>query len=90
RERLVVPLVLLSLIPVLVGGLVAAVTGPGALPFWVLVGMLFFSGLGAAWSIPLNVAFVQAVPSAYRGRAFGVAASGLAGVQSLAALAAGL
>ncbi|WP_083878137.1 MFS transporter [Blastococcus saxobsidens] len=90
RERLVVPLVVLSLIPVLVGGLVAAVTGPGALPFWVLVGMLFLSGLGAAWSIPLNVAFVQAVPSAYRGRAFGVAASGLAGVQGLGALAAGL
>lgn len=90
RERLVVPLVLVSLAPVLVGGVVAAVAGPGAVPFWVLVGMLFLSGLGAAWSIPLNVAFVQAVPSAYRGRAFGVAASGLAGVQGLGALAAGL
>ena len=90
RERLVVPLVLLSLAPVLVGGLVAAATGPGTVPFWVLVGMMFLSGLGAAWSIPLNVAFVQAVPSAYRGRAFGVAASGLAGVQGLGALAAGL
>ncbi|MGY2084256.1 MFS transporter [Blastococcus sp. SYSU DS0539] len=90
RERLVVPLVVISLAPVLVGGLVAATAGPGAVPFWVLVGMLFVSGLGAAWSIPLNVAFVQAVPSAYRGRAFGVAASGLAGVQGLGALGAGL
>ncbi|SEL52468.1 Predicted arabinose efflux permease, MFS family [Blastococcus sp. DSM 46786] len=90
RERLVVPLVAVSLAPVLVGGVVAAVAGPGVVPFWVLVGMLFLSGLGAAWSIPLNVAFVQAVPSAYRGRAFGVAASGLAGVQGVGALAAGL
>ncbi|MGY1884908.1 MULTISPECIES: MFS transporter [unclassified Blastococcus] len=90
RERLVAPLVLVSLAPVLVGGVVAAVAGPGAVPFWILVGMLFLSGLGAAWSIPLNVAFVQAVPSAYRGRAFGVAASGLAGVQGIGALAAGL
>ncbi|MGY1827651.1 MULTISPECIES: MFS transporter [unclassified Blastococcus] len=90
RERLVVPLVAFSLGPVLVGGVVAAAMGPGAVPFWVLVGMLFLSGLGAAWSIPLNVAFVQAVPSAYRGRAFGVAASGLAGVQGIGALAAGL
>ncbi|MGY1914176.1 MFS transporter [Blastococcus sp. SYSU DS0973] len=90
RERLVAPLVVVSLAPVLVGGLVAAAAGPGAVPFWVLVGMLFVSGLGAAWSIPLNVAFVQAVPSAYRGRAFGVAASGLAGVQGLGALGAGL
>ncbi|MCZ2857534.1 MFS transporter [Blastococcus sp. VKM Ac-2987] len=90
RERLVVPLVVVSLAPVLVGGLVAAAAGPGAVPFWFLVGMLFVSGLGAAWSIPLNVAFVQAVPSAYRGRAFGVVASGLAGVQGLGAIGAGL
>ena len=90
REQLVVPLVLLSLGPVVVGGLVAAVAGPGALGFWVLVGMLFLSGLAAAWTIPLNVAFVRAVPSAYRGRAFGVAASGLAGVQAIGALAAGV
>jgi hypothetical protein len=40
--------------------------------------------------IPLNVSFVQAVPSAYRGRAFGVAVSGLYGVQGLGALVAGL
>lgn len=90
RERLVAPLVLVSLAPVLVGGLVAALAGPGAVPFWVLVAMLFVSGLGAAWTIPLNVAFVQAVPGPFRGRAFGVAASGLAGVQGLGAVAAGL
>jgi len=34
------------------------------------------------------VSFVQAVPSAYRGRAFGVAVSGLYGVQAIGALGA--
>jgi hypothetical protein len=36
------------------------------------------------------VSFVQAVPNAFRGRAFGVAVSGLYGVQAIGALAAGL
>lgn len=90
RERLVVPLVVLSLAPILGAGLVAVLVGPGTLPFAAVVGLLFVSGLGASWLIPLNVSFVQAVPSAYRGRAFGVAVSGLYGVQALGALAAGL
>jgi predicted MFS family arabinose efflux permease len=90
RERLVVPLVVLSLVPILAAGIVAVVTGPGALPFAAVVALLFVSGLGAAWLIPLNVSFVQAVPSAHRGRAFGVAVSGLYGVQALGALGAGL
>jgi MFS family permease len=90
RERLVVPLVALSLAPILAAGLVAVVAGPGTLPFVVVVGLLFVSGLGASWLIPLNVSFVRAVPSAYRGRAFGVAVSGLYGVQALGALGAGL
>jgi MFS family permease len=90
RERLMTPLVVLSLAPLLAGGLLAAMAGPGALPFAGLVALLFLSGLGAAWVIPLNVAFVQAVPSAFRGRAFGVAVSGLYGIQGIGALAAGL
>ena len=44
---------------------------------------MFLSGLASAWVIPLNVSFVQAVPSAYRGQAFGVAVSGLYGVQGI-------
>jgi predicted MFS family arabinose efflux permease len=90
RERLVVPLVVLSLVPILVAGIVAVVAGPGTLPFAAVLALLFVSGLGAAWLIPLNVSFVQAVPSAYRGRAFGVAVSGLYGVQAIGALGAGL
>jgi hypothetical protein len=80
----------LSLLPLLAGGLVAVIAGPGEMSFHVLVGLLFLSGLGASWVIPLNVSFVQAVPSAFRGRAFGVAVSGLYGVQGIGALAAGL
>lgn len=90
RERLVGPLVVLSLAPVLLAGVVGLVMGAGSLPFGLAVGLLFVSGLGAAWTIPLNVSFVQAVPNAFRGRAFGVAVSGLYGVQALGALGGGL
>jgi truncated hemoglobin YjbI/predicted MFS family arabinose efflux permease len=90
RERLVEPLVILSLVAVLGAGLVAVLAGPGPSTYWAVVALLFVSGLGGAWTIPLNVAFVQAVPRAYRGRAFGVAASGIAGIQGIGALASGL
>jgi hypothetical protein len=90
RERLVAPLVLLSLAAILGAGLVAVLAEPGADTFAVVVGLLFVSGLGTSWLIPLNVSFVQAVPSAFRGRAFGVAVSGIYGVQAIGALLAGL
>jgi MFS family permease len=90
REQLVVPLVVLSLAPILAAGLVAVLAEPGALAFTLVIALLFVSGLGASWLIPLNVSFVKAVPSAFRGRAFGVAVSGLYGVQAIGALLAGL
>jgi hypothetical protein len=90
RERLVPGLVLLSLAPILLAGLVASWAGPGRDSYLLVVALMFVAGLGAAWVIPLNVAFVQAVPQAYRGRAFGVAVSGLYGVQGIGVLAAGL
>jgi predicted MFS family arabinose efflux permease len=89
-ERLMPALVVLSLAPVLLAGLVALAAGPGRGAYVLVVGLLFVAGLGASWTIPLNVAFVQAVPPAMRGRAFGVAVSGLYGVQGLGALGAGL
>ncbi|MGY1733509.1 MFS transporter [Geodermatophilus sp. SYSU D01045] len=89
-DRLMPVLVGLSLAPVLLAGLVAMTAGPGRGAFAVVVGLVFVAGLGASWAIPLNVAFVQAVPPAYRGRAFGVAVSGLYGIQGVGALAAGL
>jgi MFS family permease len=90
RDRLIPPLVVLTLVTVLAAGLVALVAGPGTMPFAAVIGLLFVSGLASAWVIPLNVSFVQAVPSAFRGRAFGVAVSGLYGVQGIGALVAGL
>ena len=89
RERLIAPLVVLSLAPLALAGLIAQVAGPGRLTFGVVVALLFVSGLGAAWAIPLNVSFMQAVPSSHRGRAFGVAVSGLYGAQGVGVLAAG-
>jgi MFS family permease len=90
REGLVPALVVLSLAPLVVAGLVGALAEPGVVPFGVFVALLFVSGLGGAWVIPLNVSFVQAVPSAFRGRAFGVAVAGLYGVQGIGVLAAGV
>jgi MFS family permease len=90
REGLVAPLVVLSLAPVLAAGLVAVLAEPGGQTFAVVVGLLFLSGIGASWLIPLNVSFVQAVPAAFRGRAFGVAVSGIYGVQAVGAFGAGL
>ena len=90
RERLIPPLVVLSLAALLLAGLVAAVAGPGVGAFAAVVALLFVSGLGASWLIPLNASFMQSVPSAFRGRAFGVAVSGLYGVQGVGALLAGL
>jgi len=90
REQLVPSLVVLSLAAIAAAGLVGAVAPPGAGTFAAVVALLFVSGLGGAWLIPLNVSFVQAVPSAFRGRAFGVAVAGLYGMQGIGVLGAGL
>jgi len=90
RDRLLTPLVVLSLGGILLAGLVPLVLDRGTTSFVVVLVLLFVAGLGGACSIPLNVAFVQAVPSAYRGRAFGVAVAGLYGVQGLGAVLAGV
>ncbi|WP_457158838.1 MFS transporter [Modestobacter sp. SYSU DS0875] len=90
RDRLLVPLLVLSLTGVLLAGLTPLWLGTGSAAYVVVLVLLFVAGVGGASSIPLNVAFVQAVPSAYRGRAFGVAVAGLSGVQGLGVVLAGL
>jgi MFS family permease len=90
RQRLLTPLITLALGGVLAAGLAPLWLGIGTGAFTVVLVLLFLAGIGGACSIPLNVSVVQAVPSAYRGRAFGVAAAGLAGVQGLGVLGAGL
>lgn len=89
RDRLLVPLLVLSLAGVLLAGLVPTVLDRGPAAFTAVVVLLFLGGIGGACNVPLNVAFVQAVPSAYRGRAFGVAVAGLAGVQGIGVVLAG-
>jgi MFS family permease len=89
RERLMAPLVGLSLLTLLAAGLLATTLGAGAWSFAVVLALLFLSGVGQAWGIPLNLSFAEAVPSAFRGRAFGVAISGLSAAQGIGVLAAG-
>jgi MFS family permease len=89
RARLLGPLVGLSLGGVLLAGLVPLWLGGGTAAFALVLALFFLAGVGGACSIPLNVAFVQAVPSAFRGRAFGVAVAGLSGAQGLGVLLAG-
>ncbi len=90
RERLLLPLVVLSMTATAVAGLMAVLVDVGPARNALVLGFLVLAGVGSAWSIPLNVAFVQAVPSAFRGRAFGVAVSGLSGASGLGIVLAGV
>ncbi|WP_326557467.1 MFS transporter [Micromonospora sp. NBC_01796] len=82
RPRLILPLAALS------GAVLVVVwTFP---PLWAVLGLLVLAGAGSAFAIPLNALFGRAVPAEYRGRAFGVAITGLAGLQGMAMLLAGL
>jgi MFS family permease len=81
RRRLMAPLAVLAPAALVGCGLV------GALPA-VLV-LLVVSGVGTAYQLAANAAFVVAVPPAVRGRAFGLVRSGLATVQGLAFVLAG-
>ncbi|MDQ4037885.1 MAG: MFS transporter [Actinomycetota bacterium] len=81
RERLTYPLAVFSMVPLIPAGLIDN--------FPVVLVLFVLSGFGASYLIPLNVSFVRAVPPAFRGRAFGVAVSGLYGCQGLAVVCAG-
>lgn len=64
-----------------VGGVSLSVLNPGVEVTWTI---WVAAGVGAAFQIPANAAFVAAVPDAVRGRAFAVAQSGLQVFQGLA------
>jgi MFS family permease len=81
RHELMSPLALLCCLP-----LILFVVHPG-LPLALAV--LVISGVGASYNLPANAAFVQAVPAAHRGQAFGLVAAGLAAGQGLSIAAAG-
>src|SRR5664280_137409 len=72
----------LSFLPALVGGALR----PG-IP--ITLALLAVSGLGTAFQLAANAAFVQAVPAAVRGQVFGLAQAGIITVQGAAILLAG-
>ena len=82
RLHWMTPLAVLSMAP-----LVMVAVHP-SLP--VLLALLALSGLGSAYNLPANAAFVAAVPAQLRGRAFGVVQSGMYVGQGLALVVAGL
>ena len=82
RMRLIVPMAVAS-----VAALIPTLVVHTLLP---VLGLLFLAGVGSAFAVPLNSLFVRAVPTEYRGRAFGIAQSGVQAVQGLAMLLAGV
>jgi MFS family permease len=81
RIRLAIPLAALS-----TAALLPLLLDP---PLPVVLALYVVSGIGLAAAIPLNAMFVRAVAPPYRGRAFGVARSGLEVAQGLAIVVAG-
>ena len=81
RMRLLLPLAVLStaaLIPILAIRSLPAV-----------LGLLTLAGFGAAFNVPLNSLFGRAVPTEYRGRAFGLAGAGVSLSYGITMLTAG-
>ncbi|PZG29416.1 MFS transporter [Spongiactinospora gelatinilytica] len=56
---------------------------------WVVLGLWVLSGVGGAYQLAANAAFVQSVPAERRGQAFGLVQSGLLAVQGLGILVGG-
>jgi MFS family permease len=58
-------------------------------PIPVAVGLLVLSGVGTAYNLPANAAFMQALPAERRGQAFGLVSAGLVAGQGISIAAAG-
>jgi MFS family permease len=82
RLRLLGPLSIGSCVP-----LIACVARPGLA---VTIALWMVSGLCSAYQLQANVMFVQSVPDAQRGQAFGLARTGLIVSQGLGVLVAGI
>jgi MFS family permease len=81
RIRLIGWLAMLSCAPLMV-----SLAHP---PLWALLALWALAGGGGAYQLAAAAAFVHALPAATRGRAFGIAQSGLLASQGLGILAAG-
>lgn len=82
RLRLLGPLAVLTLVP-----LIGYAGGPG---LGGVLALLALSGFFAAYQITASATFMQLVPDAQRGQAYGIARSGLIAVQGLGVLLAGV
>jgi MFS family permease len=82
RLRLLAPLAVLACVPLIF--CFVAPDLPTTIALWAV------SGLASAYHLPASAAFVQAVPDAQRGQAFGVASTALKGSQGIGILLAGL
>lgn len=74
-QRLLLPLAVLTMVPLLLA--------PVALRLPWALALVFVSGLGGAYSMLARVAFVRAVDNAQRGRAFAIAAAGVTAGQGV-------
>lgn len=89
--RLVAPATRMRLIGPLAIGACAVLIGCAADPgVAVTVGLFVLSGVGAAYQTAASAAFVQAVPDAQRGQAFGLALTSMRVAQGLGVVVAGL
>lgn len=81
RGRWMGPLAVLSCAPLL-----GCALDPS---FAITLGLWVLSGIGTAYQLAANAAFVLAIPAVSRGQAFGLVQAGIVTVQGLAILAAG-
>ncbi|HVF04942.1 MAG TPA: MFS transporter [Frankiaceae bacterium] len=81
RLRLMLPLAVLTFVP-----LILTMLHP---PVWGAVLLWALSGVGLAYQVPANATFMQVVPTGARGRAFGLAQSGIQALQGIFIAAAG-
>ncbi len=81
RERLFVPLTLVSIVPLLLTPLIDSLL--------VLAAVWVVAGAGNALQLIANASYVQAVPPHLRGRAYGIAGTALAAIQGIVLLLAG-
>ena len=81
RLRAMRPLAALTFVP-----LVLTLLHP---PVWGAVVLWTLSGLGLAYQVPANATFMLAVPAEARGRAFGLAQTGIQALQGLSIAGAG-
>jgi MFS family permease len=81
RLRLLRPLAFGAMVPLLLTAF-----GP---PVWLAAVLWGLSGVGMAYQVPANATFMQVVPREARGRAFGLAQSGIQAFQGLSIAGAG-